>query len=134
MTQDSECSSNVPYGLGITEIVDAQTSHPHEMEIEQSTSSGTSLEAHLQLTTPASLTSNMSHLVGVSWDIYKSCFQISLAAKESSIYITSLQTLTDEKLYSHLVTKGKKTLVQSFYGKKGVYLKQIATKGIFTVF
>ena len=23
-------------------------------------------------------------------------------------------------------------LVQSFYGKKGVYLKQIATKGIFT--
>ena len=25
-------------------------------------------------------------------------------------------------------------LVQSFYGKKGVYLKQIATKGIFTGF
>ena len=25
-------------------------------------------------------------------------------------------------------------IVQSFYGKKGVYLKQIATKGIFTGF
>ena len=25
-------------------------------------------------------------------------------------------------------------VVQSFYGKKGVYLKQIATKGIFTGF